>query len=252
MKRREGREREAKQGQAVAVPVARVRRANTHRLISSKYSMSDESVLTRIAEDESHLQAIFELDNRTNDRLLAEHQLLPGIGAHELVFGFPYSSIVNAAYTHANPMGSRFNGPDRGAWYAAFELRTAQAEVAFHKTVQLAEINRFVDEVTYDDYLADFNAEFHDLREGTGFSACLDPESYVESQLLAERLLAEGSLGVVYPSVRRASGTCVACFRPALVGNVRRGATIRFRWTGGPVPKVEEVAGVGGEERQGR
>lgn len=225
----------------VAVPVSRVRRANTHRLISSKYSMSDESVLARIADSESHLADIFELDNRTNDRLLAEHQLLPGIGAHELVFGFPFSSIVNAAYTHANPMGSRFNGPDRGAWYAAFELRTSQAEVAFHKTVQLAEINRFVDEVTYDDYLADFNTDFHDLREGPGFASCLAADSYVESQMLAEKLLAEGSLGVVYPSVRRAGGTCVACFRPALVTNVRRGATIRFAWTGGPVPKIEEV-----------
>jgi RES domain-containing protein len=203
--------------------------------------VGEESVLTRIADSESHLKDIFDLDDRTNDRLLAEHQLLPGIGAHELVFGFPYSSIVNAAYTHADPLGSRFNGPDRGAWYAAFELRTSQAEVAFHKTVQLAEINRFEDEVTYDDYLADFNAEFHDLREAAGFASCLAPNSYVDSQWLAERLLAEGSLGVVYPSVRKPQGTCVACFRPALVTNVRRGSTIRFAWTGGPVPKIEEV-----------
>lgn len=226
---------------ARAVPVSRVRRANTHRLISSKYSVGGESVLTRIADSERHLADIFDLDNRTNDRLLAEHQLLPGIGAHELVFGFPFSSIVNAAFTHADPLGSRFNGPDRGAWYAAFELRTSQAEVAFHKTVQLAEIGRFKDEVTYDDYLADFNAEFHDLREAPGFASCLAADSYVDSQLLAERLLAEGSLGVVYPSVRRPQGTCVACFQPALVTNVRRGSTIRFSWNGGPVPKIEEV-----------
>jgi hypothetical protein len=198
-------------------------------------------VLTRIADSERHLADIFDLDNRTNDRLLAEHQLLPGIGAHELVFGFPFSSIVNAAFTHADPLGSRFNGPDRGAWYAAFELRTSQAEVAFHKTVQLAEIGRFKDAVTYDDYLADFNAEFHDLREAPQFAACLAPDSYVDSQLLAERLLAEGSLGVVYPSVRRPQGTCVACFQPALVTNVRRGSTVRFSWNGGPVPKMEEV-----------
>jgi hypothetical protein len=199
-------------------------------------------VLTRIADSERHLADIFDLDNRTNDRLLAEHQLLPGIGAHELVFGFPFSSIVNAAFTHADPLGSRFNGPDRGAWYAAFELRTSQAEVAFHKTVQLAEVGRFKDEVTYDDYLADFNAEFHDLREAPRFASCLAPDSYVDSQMLAERLLAEGSLGVVYPSVRRPQGTCVACFQPALVTNVRRGSTVRFSWNGGPAPKIEEVA----------
>ncbi|PYU19641.1 MAG: hypothetical protein DMG32_24065 [Acidobacteria bacterium] len=31
----------------------------------------------------------------------------------ELVFGVSYSHIVNAAFTHAKPLGSRFNGPER-------------------------------------------------------------------------------------------------------------------------------------------
>ena len=111
--------------------------------------------------------------------------------------------------------------------------------MAFHKSVQLAEIGRFDDTVTYDDYLADFSASFHDLRAGPpGARACLDPDSYVESQALAERLLEAESLGVVYPSVRHAGGTCVACFRPALVTNVRRGKTYRFRWEGTPEPAI--------------
>src|SRR6185437_2003350 len=93
----------------------------------------DGSVLARIADNDRHLADVFELDNATNDRLLAENDLLPGIGVHELIFGVPYYRIVNAAFTHAHPLGSRFSGPDRGAWYAAFELRTAQAEVAFHR-----------------------------------------------------------------------------------------------------------------------
>jgi hypothetical protein len=195
-------------------------------------------VLTRIAADDRHLADIFDLDNATNDRLLAENNLLPGIGIHELVFEIPYYRIVNAAFTHANPLGSRFSGPNRGAWYAAFEIETAQAEIIFHKTVQLAEINRFDDDVTVDDYLADFSGEFHDLRSG-GFTEALDPESYIESQGLAEQLVDAGALGVVYPSVRRGGGTCLACFRPALVINVRKGATYRLRWTGGPTPSID-------------
>ena len=173
----------------------------------------------------------------TNDRLAAERQLLPGIGLEELVFGVPHATVINAAFCHAHPLGGRFNGPDRGAWYAGFEIETSQAEVAFHKSVQLSEIGRFEDSVTYDDYLADFSASFHDLRRARGFRACLDPESYVESQLLAETLTDAGSLGIVYPSVR-ARGTCVACFRPALVTNVRRGATYRFTWSGTPEPAI--------------
>ena len=212
-------------------PVRRLARRDTHRLIPSKYSEGGDSVLTRIAGDDAHLAEIFELDSATNDRLLAENDRLPGIGVHELVFGVPHYRIVNAAFTHAHPLGSRFNGPDRGAWYAAFALATAQAEVAFHKSVELAEVGwREEETITYDDYLADFTAEFHDLRAARGFAACLDPASYVESQALAERLLAAGALGIVYPSVRHKPGTCLACFRPALVNNVRKNARHRFTW----------------------
>ncbi len=201
-------------------------------------------MLTRIADDEAHLRDIFDLDQATNDRLLAENRLLPGIALHELVFGVPYHAIVNAAFCHAHPLGSRFNGPDRGAWYAAFELVTARQEVAFHKTVELAETDWWEESITYDDYLADFSATFHDVREDSRFARCLSPDSYAESQALAERLLVEQSMGLVYPSVRRPPGTCLACFRPPLVMNVRRGNTWRFTWQGKPVPRFERVAAV--------
>ena len=195
-------------------------------------------MLAGLADGDAELADIFDLDHATNDRLLGENQRLPGIGMHELLFGLPYHRIVNAAFTHPHPLGSRFNGPDRGAWYAAFDGRTARAEVTFHKAVQLAEVGRFQDQVTYDDYRADFSADLHDLRDAKGFEGCLNPDSYVQSQALAERLLAAGSLGVVYGSVRRHGGTCLACFRPALVMNVRRGASFRFRWSGSPRPEI--------------
>jgi hypothetical protein len=44
-----------------------------------------------------------------DNRLLAENNLLPGIGIHELVFGIPHYRIVNAAFCHVQPLGSRFN-----------------------------------------------------------------------------------------------------------------------------------------------
>ena len=223
-------------------PVTLLRQFDTHRLVASRHLPGGDSVLVAIAENDADLQALFELDLATNDRLAAEHQLLPGIGVEELVFAVPHSAVVNAAFCHAHPLGGRFNGPDRGAWYAGFELATSQAEVAFHKSVQLAEIGRFDDSVTFDDYLADFSASLHDLRRARGFRKCLDPHSYVESQSLAERLLDEGALGVVYPSVRHEGGICIACFRPALMTNVRRAKTYRFTWTGAadPVITVED------------
>lgn len=219
-------------------PTSLVRQSETHRLIASKHG---ESVLVRIADSNRHLEDIFKLDIATNERTLVEDGIPSGIDVHELVFGLPYSRIVNASFTHPHPLGSRFNGPDRGAWYCGFELATSLAEIAFHKTIDLLEIGTLQDDVTFDDYTADFSAAFHDLRGGKGFRKYLDPASYVESQELAERLLAAGSLGVIYPSVRNAGGTCVACFRPALVANVSQSSKYRFVWSGETAPFISPL-----------
>jgi len=206
---------------------------DTHRLIPAKYLDNEDSVLCRIADDEMHLEDIFELDHATNDRLAGENDLLPGIGLGELVADIPYFRIINAAFCHAHPQGSRFNGPDRGAWYAGFELDTALAEVLFHRERQYLEIGwNEPDEVAYDDCLANFDAAFHDIRHAEAFRDCLDPGSYAASQALAAGLLEAGSAGIVYPSVRLPGGICLACFRPALVNNVRKGTRRTIRWDG--------------------
>jgi len=221
-------------------PVALVRRHDTHRLIASKYG---ESVLARIADSNRHLDDIFKLDIATNERTLVEAGISGGLDVHELVFGLPYSHMVNAAFTHPHPLGSRFNGPDRGVWYCGFEIETSMAEIAFHKTIDLLEIGVLEDDVTFDDYTADFSAEFHDLRSSRKrFAPYLNPDSYVASQKLGEELLAAGSLGVVYPSVRHRGGTCIACFRPALVMNVAKKATYRFVWSGTATPEISTAS----------
>lgn len=226
-----------------AIPrLTALRRFDTCRLIPSRFADAEDSVLAPLAGgDDALLRDLFDLDNATNDRLRGESGLLPGIGVDELVFGVPNFRIINAAYTYARPEGSRFNDGERGAWYCAFEAETALAEVAFHKTVEYQEIGRFDDSVSYQALLADFSAGFHDLRDDDAWAPCLDPGSYVASQGLAARLLDAGSMGVIYPSVRHAGGTNLACFRPALVGNVRKGHAYRLTWAGSPIPQVEPI-----------
>lgn len=197
---------------------------DTHRLIPAQYADGGVSVLNRLTDDAETLDGIFELDNATNDRLLAESRLAAGIDERELVFGIPQYRIINAAFCHPAPNGARFNSPDRGSWYAGFEVATAQAEIAFHRQLWLQEIRwDEEDESEYQDFLADFRAEFHDLRETKEHADCLSPTSYRASQALAAELLEAGSAGVVYSCVRREGGTCIACFRPVLVTNVRKG-----------------------------
>jgi RES domain len=223
--------------------VSEISRDDTHRLIPSRYIDRDDSVLTRLSDDPDDLTALFELEGATNDRLLGEAGLLPGISVRELVFGISYSHIVNAAFTHANPLGSRFNGPERGAWYAAFSRDTSEQEVAYHKQQELREIKWQEKETfSYVDFLADFRGEFHDIRDDARFTDCLDKNSYKASQRLARELLDGGSAGVAYPSVRHKSGTCIVCFRPALVNNVRKGSSIFVTFENAFVaPEIREL-----------
>jgi len=210
-------------------PTSPIDQRDTHRLIPAQYADGGISVLARLTDDPDILEGIFELDNATNERLLAESQLEPGIDQRELVFGIPSYRIINAAFCHPSPFGSRFNSAGRGAWYASFELQTSHAEVAYHRRLWLQETKwDELDESEYLDYLADFRAEFHDLRNTTQFGECLSPTSYHASQALASQLLALGSSGIVYPSVRRSGGTCISCFRPVLVINVRKGYIYKF------------------------
>ncbi|HEX5434783.1 MAG TPA: RES family NAD+ phosphorylase [Candidatus Angelobacter sp.] len=211
----------------IVPPATFLNREDTHRLIPFRYSEGGQSVLSRLADTDEELSDLFELEGATNDRLLGESGLLPGITQLELVSGIPYAHIVNACFTHARPDGARFNGPDRGAWYAAFELETSEAEVAYHRMRELQEVNWSEEELSpYVDYLADFKFVFHDIRNQAAFSDCLAPDSYSQSQALGRSLLLSGSAGIIYPSVRRDGGTCLACFRPPLVTNPRKGALV--------------------------
>lgn len=224
-----------------AVPLVQLRQFDTCRLIPSRFVDKEDSVLMPLSENADHLADIFELDNATNQRLIAEHGRASGIGVDELVFGVPNFRMINAAYTYARPEGSRFNNDERGAWYCAFDIDTALDEIIFHKTVEYYEIDRFDDSVRYQNLFADFNSEFHDLRNAKGHAKPLAPDSYIASQKLAAQLLDEGSLGIIYPSVRHVGGTNLACFRPALVGNVRRGSVYELTWTGTPHPVVKPL-----------
>jgi hypothetical protein len=205
--------------------------AGTHRLIPAKYGV--ESVLENLPLPSDVLADLSELDAATNERKIAENGGNTAIGPGELLLGVPEAHIVNAAFTHPSPFGGRFHGTQRGAWYAGFEIETSLAEVAFHKRRFLAD-GRIQGQHAFDyiDFLADFSGLFHTL-DASEREGCLQPDPvpqcYSAPQALAKKLLFEGSNGIVFPSVRRPSGTCIACFRPALIFHPRRGQKCRLR-----------------------
>ncbi|MGH9604969.1 MAG: RES family NAD+ phosphorylase [Terracidiphilus sp.] len=213
-----------------------------HRLIPSRYSETG-TVLEEVTDDEKMLRDAARLDAATNERVLGELHGLSEIGPFELVYGIPNAQIVRAAFLHPGPFGGRFNDSTRGAWYAAGTVETSVAEVAYHKARRLGAMvvpdlpgeRPGEDTSTYDDWQADFSAEFHALEAAEDYAHYLAaepvPECYQPSQLLARQLLRQQSNGIVYPSVRRKGGTCLACFRPALVYRPRCGERYEIRLT---------------------
>jgi hypothetical protein len=206
---------------------------DTCRLIASRYPST--GILDRIAAPED-LPWVFALESWSNDRISHELGILHRIPPEEWVVGRPMSSVIMAAYCHPRPDGGRFNGPERGAWYAGLDLETAHAEMVYHRTAELLEVGVLETRLEMRLYLADFHADFRDIRPPLPENEPLhDPDSYTASQAFARSVRADG---IIYRSVRRAGGECVACFHPKLVENVRPDAHFEYRWEGTRTPVI--------------
>ena len=216
-----------------------VRWTGAPRMIPSRYPVA--GLLDRVASP-ADLDALFELEGWTNDRISNELGLLHTVPESEWVTGQPMATVVMAAFCHPRPGGGRFSTDERGAWYAGRTIATALAESVYHRTAELREVGGFETSVQMRVYLADFRARFHDVRPAhAAWAPLYDPDDYSASQVLTKRLLDTGSNGVVYRSVRDPGGECLACFRPALVRNVRAGGHYEFRWEGRPEPVIRKL-----------
>lgn len=215
-----------------------VRWKSATRLVASRYPVA--GLLDRVASPED-LESLFELEGWTNDRISGELGLLRTIPRHEWVIGQPMASVVMAAYCHPRTGGGRFSTGERGAWYAARTIDTAFAESIYHRTNELREVGAFDTFVQMRVYLADFNARLIDVRERYPDRELYDPDSYTKSQQFGQHGLDAGGKGIVFRSVRDPAGECLACFRPALVRNVRAGGHYELRWHGRPEPSVRRL-----------
>jgi hypothetical protein len=225
------------------VPVVRVAFPRTVRLVSS--ARLREAVLRALVPEED-LAALAEIEGATSTRLIAEDRGLEAVAAGELVHGVAHARFINAAFAYARPRElNRFNGPGRGAWYAALEVETCLAEVSHHMAEFLARTGDFHATVDYSEMFASLAGEFVDLRAAPGHLS-LDPDpaiGYVRGNALADAARAAGVNGIIYPSVRHAGGTCFAVLWPHAVQSVAPGDLWRLTWSGSPTPAVQRVAG---------
>ncbi len=181
-----------------------------HRLIPSRFPPIGLFDTVATAAD---LPAALALVGWTNDRLVADR--LDRLPQAEWVYGRANSSIVMAAFLHPSLGGSRFNGPDLGAWYASAAVRTAAIEVAHH--LRREAVARGVPEMQrqFRGYTAQLAGEYRDIRgQQCRFAAAYAPTSFTASQHFGERLRATGNAGIIYESLRHAGGINVEAYRP--------------------------------------
>ena len=177
------------------------------------------------------LDAVFAVQALTNPRLRVEVGEIDLVATEERVVGHG-STPVMAAFTHLNRGGSRFSDGTWGVYYAAESLETAVAEVSFHCGRFMAETRQPPIDVDYRAYVAGIVQPMHDIR-GRRWSEAHDPDGYAASVALAREYRSAGSWGLLYRSMRRPDGECVAVFRPKAVRiPVVQGAHVSLRWNG--------------------
>lgn len=195
--------------------------------------------------DPADLEAVFQIEAMTNDRLrdaLGDITLVP---AEDRVSGSGTTPIM-AAFTHLNPEGDRFTDGSYGVFYASSTVETAVAETSHHRIRFLAATNEPAQELDMRVYAVDLDAELHDIREmRESHPIYYHPSSYAMSQELAAGLRDGGSNGIAYLSVRHVGGECVAVFRPRILSNCRQERHLCYVWDGQTITTIYEKRSFG-------
>ena len=231
-------------GSLDGVPIIRDAFPRTVRLVTT--ARLRESVLKVLVDTEQEFAELAEIEAATSARLIAEDRGLDAVAARDLIHNVPGASFINASFAYAKPRElNRFNGPSRGAWYAALEVSTCLAEVEFHMCEFLARTGVFEAVVEYAELHASLAGEYLDLRQVPDHpSLSRDMAAgYRAGNALAETAMSKGINGIIYPSRRIENGTCFAVLFPHAVQSVAQGDVYRLTWSGNPKPSVAQVKG---------
>jgi len=221
----------------VTIPTSEVRWTPCYRIIPSRFPPIG---LFEDVADPADLDAVFEIEAMTNDRLREEVGNLQLVPEEDRVAG-PGTSPIMAAFTHLNPLGDRFTDGSFGVFYASLALETAIAETTYHRAKFMEATDEPAQELDMRVYAVDLKATLHDLRGmRESHPEYYHPTDYGMSQNLARDLREGGSDGIAYQSVRHEGGECAAVFRPRMLSNCRQERHICYIWDGRSITDVYE------------
>lgn len=224
------------------IPVSAVTWHPCYRTVPSRFPPIN---LFEEVADPDDLDAVFQIEAMTNDRLREEAGDLSLVPREDRVSG-PGTSPIMAAFTHLNPDGDRFTDGSYGVFYAGDSIDTAIAETRYHRTKFMLATQEPSQELDMRVYAADLDANLHDIRTMRDtHTAYYHPENYAVAQEFASELRKSRSDGIAYNSVRHNNGECAAVFRPRLLSNCRQERHLCYVWNGLRISHIYEKRNLG-------
>ncbi len=221
----------------IELPRCHLKWRPSYRIIPSRYPPIN--LFERVA-DPADLEAVIWVESLTNDRLRDEIGELQLVAKEDRVTG-PGTTPIMAAFTHRNPLGSRFSDGSYGVYYASKSQETAVYETIHHYQKFLGYSHEKPMELQMRVYLADLDAHLHDIRGmQQSHPQWYGKDDYGEAQRLGQQLRDDNAWGLVYDSVRHPGGECVAVFRPPVLAPCRQGAHLAYLWNGERITNVIE------------
>lgn len=219
------------------IPITEVTWGKSARIIPSRFP--PVGPFDRVI-DPNELETVFAIEAMTNSRLEEEWGQISLVPPEDRISG-PGTTPIMAAFTHPHPHGTRFSTSRFGVYYAAADLDTAIMETVYHRDRFFRDSKSPAVEIDMRVYYASISAELYDLRELGEQEPWVydpDPRHYPRTQVLAVSLRENGANGIVFNSVRRPAGECVAIFRPKVISPCHQGEHLAYRWDGNKITDV--------------
>ncbi|MFW2373161.1 MAG: RES family NAD+ phosphorylase [Gammaproteobacteria bacterium] len=207
---------------------------NQYRIIPSRFPPVN---FFEAMVDPALMDELFYIESLTNDRLRQEAGEISLVPVDDRISG-PGSTPLMAAFTHSG-CDSRFSDGSFGIYYAANSQETAIAETRYHRAKFLNDTNEDAGEIDMRVYIGEVVRPMHDIRSSV-YDFLHHPDDYKPSQAFGLELKQLHSWGLVYRSVRRTEGLCIAALRAPAISIPRQGPHLSYYWDGKTISEVFE------------
>jgi hypothetical protein len=209
-----------------------------YRLIPSKFP---PIYLFDDVADHNEFEAIYNVQKITNPRLQEEIGEISLVAKEERIYGINGASYIMAAFTHINPLGSRFSDGTFGIYYASEQLKAAICETIYHRELFFLATSEPAQEIDMRCLGAYFSGDLLNIANDNFNNLELySKNSYKLSQKFGIKAKIAHANGIYYNSVRSENGKNFALLRPKIFTECRQESHFGYIWNGRKITEVYE------------